>query len=135
MNRYRFRILKISDGTPGHRYEKPMWDYFTLGTALHPFCHDTGTVGQFTGLQDKNGEDIYEGDIVKSVSEIIKPFERANKQKTGKIATKYLAIEYRGDSASFCIAGSALSSIHQKQASKYYEVVGNIHQAPELLTT
>ena len=88
---------------------------------------------QFTGLQDKNGVDIYEGDITKSVSEILRPFDRSVKTRTGEYVTKYRAVDYQPENSRFGFVGKEYTSISQKHATKWLEVVGNIHSNPELL--
>ena len=82
------------------------------------------TVGQYTGLTDKNGKKIFEGDIV-------------------KIDYKYIRyIEYSGECSAFVKFRyiDKLTSEFSGYLGKGYdnykqtiEIVGNIHDNPELL--
>ena len=70
------------------------------------------TVGQFTGLTDKNGKKIFEGDIV-------------------KYENKIYEIKYLEKYARF--APSNEHSIFMVCAFNHLEVVGNIHDNPGLM--
>jgi uncharacterized phage protein (TIGR01671 family) len=72
-------------------------------------------VEQFTGLSDKNGKEIYEGDIVKSIS----IDEYAD---TRKITDKIEAITTLNDYIDRMI-----------WIPRHGEVIGNIHENPWLL--
>ena len=70
------------------------------------------TVGQYTGLTDKNGKKIFEGDIV-------------------KYENKIYEIKYLEKYARF--APSNEHSVFMVCAFNHLEVVGNVHDNPELL--
>lgn len=76
------------------------------------------TVGQYTGLTDKNGVKIFEGDIVRySGEKHIVAFE--TRGETGYFGIKIDHIETWG----FCPSVPV----------KLMEVIGNIHDNPELI--
>ena len=91
----------------------------------------TWVLMQFTGLQDVNGNDIYEGDIVRSTSELIKPFASLHDEKTGVMVTKHKLIQFNDEKAYFTSGGGL--PLSRKVCETYYHVVGNIHENQSLI--
>lgn len=83
------------------------------------------TVGQFTGLLDKNGTDIYEGDIV--------TYKRSVGNWTGQFITTTHEIVFSEEVFAFVMKYGDSYIKLRKHWGYEYEVVVNIHENPELL--
>lgn len=88
--------------------------------------HDT--IGQFTGLIDKNGKEVFEGDIGK-----YKQTDGA--KRNGKLITCIGKVVYNAKTASFAVESKdeAGCKYFDYFPIKDFEVIGNIHDNPELL--
>jgi len=94
----------------------------------------TETVGQFTGLKDKNDKEIFEGDILVKVEtdydkwqELDYEGEEPLKRDKIDVATMDRFPNYWLENESFGYDGEDLES------PPYWEIIGNIHENPELL--
>ena len=87
---------------------------------------DFETVGQFTGLTDKNGKNIYEGDIVEY------PIESGGYKREN---IHEVVFENRDGTAYFGIKMSNMETwrFDMDVPVKLMKVIGNIHDNPELL--
>ena len=95
--------------------------------ALNHAFVDPATVGQYTGLTDKNGKKIFEGDIIRHYDD-----------------NPYDGVEEKGvvfwDEEFLCFRRTSNGGFHHGKVDTYrlskqcdYEVIGNIHDNPELL--
>ena len=87
-----------------------------LHYAVMPYSDDDFIVEQYTGLKDKNGKKIYEGDIVRYA---IRP-------------SRTTVVEWWSGEEEYypCCTTSGFSLPYSEDG---YEVIGNVHENPELL--
>ena len=88
-------------------FQNKAWEFFV----------DPDTVGQYTGLEDKNGKRIFEGDIVRGTDALERGLE------------VYGYIDHKN--GSFVIVGDVMT--HYRWLDYDVEVIGNIHDNHERL--
>ena len=109
-----YTIILTFEDFEGTLYEPPSSELYDIEVIPE-------TVGQFTGLTDKNGKKIFEGDIVERVSD----GERA-------------VISWLKYSACFGLSFDGWCcgfDNYDDNLPSDFEVIGNIHDNPEILKT
>ena len=120
-------------------------DWIALGAsanggwfALHnKYAVKAETVGQYTGLTDKNGKKIFEGDVVKAV--IVRDLGGGKETRTETGIIGYDKIGMIGLIAKYAGIIPVWSDFFQELTLSgcindfWFEIIGNIHDNPELL--
>lgn len=111
--RYQFRVWNVMSKKMmgwGEIFDLPAWEIFPGTPEQRPF-----NVMQYTGLKDKDGKEIYEGDVI-----LVIEWNR-----------KYKVVFERG---MFKASGSTtFSLVTATNGELSCQVIGNIYENPELV--
>lgn len=137
MRKNLFRGVLKADNLP--YYHKGQWvygDYVRLvdGKRIIPHIYGCGeiepdTEGQYIGLDDKNGKEIYEGDIVHAIYK--SGYMGIPDKDFGIGVIRYNGTYYGGAAYQIDMIGEPGCRVFS--ASVQVEVIGNVHDNPEML--
>lgn len=110
----------FSEGIPWGLYNSSTDARLVTGDP-NAILNTPGILMQFTGLKDKNGKEIYEGDLLycKKTSEMFPDEDRW----ISDVRYSEASFTYRGD-----------DPLEENECLEEMEVIGNIYENPELLT-
>ena len=97
---------------------------------------DPSTVGQFTGLLDKNGKEIYEGDIINLINADGKSINVVCEFGTARRDIFENTVDITGFYFKLSNGKKTFPIVHNyagKHDLELFEVIGDIHDNPELL--
>ena len=94
------------------KYEDPFSGFW--------FQVDPDTVGQYTGLTDKNGRKVFEGDVLDHTIQ-------------AEVLTNRGIVAWDSENARWALQLNTMKPCFYMHNTKAVEVIGNIHDNPELL--
>ena len=93
---------------------------------------DPQSIGQYTGLTDKNGKKIFDGDIISAIA-----LDTGNEQRAvvcfGNFIDENNGDEYIGFFIEFDGIKTTITQLAMEECKNRIEVIGNAHDNPELL--
>lgn len=124
---YFFQVMNVENKVLHNMImkDKTNIDVFDGKTFQASYIVEPETVGQYTGLKDKNGTKIFEGDIVKYLPD----------WRIYNDAEKYV-VEWKDKSCGFEPFSDSMENCHHCGGGldpADCEVIGNIHDNPELM--
>lgn len=111
---------------------------------LHSYKVIPETIGQYTGMTDKNGKSIFEGDIIRTQPFYDKPYSDKRKSKQFIGVVEWKTRKFNGNDVypeqifeakwNVCFSEEFGKYVHSSWSDFWgCEVIGNIHDNPELL--
>ena len=100
--------------------------HFNCGRDVEDWSESNAPIMQYTGLKDKNGVDIYEGDLIKN-----------SKDRVGKVVwhkpSASFDVEFVSDPFKYNPAIDYSYGFKNNMWRNHVKVIGNIYENPELL--